>query len=147
MSKKTIARASEIINSKSGYIDGGTSYVVLSLIDDAGYPTSAAITLSKADGIKWLSFLGGADSNKAKRIKKCNKACVNIATSDYNITLVGTIEVVTDIETKKLHWQDVFTENHGAVDCPGCCAFVFTTDRYSLFFMDDFSEVTGTLLK
>jgi len=145
MNEKVIARAIEVINAKKDYVSGGSDFVVLSLIDDAGYPTSAPITLSKADGIKWLSFLAGSDSNKAKRIKNCNKACVNIATSDYNITLVGTIEVVTDLETKKLHWQDVFTENHGAVDCPDHCALIFTTERYSIFFMDDFAEAIGTL--
>ncbi|MCL2409543.1 MAG: pyridoxamine 5'-phosphate oxidase family protein [Oscillospiraceae bacterium] len=145
MNEKAITRASEIINAKKDYIGGGTDFVVLSLIDDEGFPTSAPITLSKADGIKWLSFLGAIDSNKVKRIKNCNKACVNISTSDYNITLVGTIEVVTDLETKKQHWQDVFTEHHGAVDCPDHCAFVFTTKRYSIFFMDDFTEAEGIL--
>ena len=145
MNEKSIARANEIINAKKDYIGGGTDFVVLSLIDDAGYPTSSAITLSKADGIKWLSFLGGTNSNKANRIKNSNKACVNISTGDYNITLVGTIEVVTDLETKKQHWQDTFTEHHGAVDCPGHCVFLFTTKRYSIFFIDDFTEAEGIL--
>lgn len=146
MNQEAITRASGIINSKQDYVGGGMDgFVVLSLIDEQGHPTSSAITLSKSDGIKWLSFLGGTGSNKAKRIKNCNKAGVNISTSGYNITLVGTIETLIDPAKKKPHWQDVFTENHGAIDCPDHCAFLFTTERYSIYFADDNSVAEGTL--
>jgi len=142
---KAITRASEIINAKRGYINGGLEFVTLTLVDEEGYPTSSAISLSKADGINWLSFLSSTDSNKARRIAKNNKASVNISTYDYNINLVGTIEIVTDVETKQQHWQQIFAENHGAVDCPDHCALVFTTKRYSIYFIDDDSNAEGTI--
>ena len=144
--EKALVKASEIINSKANYIGGGMEgYVVLSLINENGYPTSSAISLSKADGINWLSFLGGANSNKANRIAKCNKACVCLATSEYNITLTGTIEALTDPALKKEHWQEAFAEHYGDFNSTDYCAFLFTTESYSLFFADDGTAVAGNL--
>jgi len=146
MEQKIVTRASELINSKTDYIgDGMEGHVVLSLLDDKGYPTSAAITISKADGIKWISFLTGMDSNKVRRIQKSNKACVCLASSEYNITLVGTIEIITDPGVKKGLWQDVFSEHYSGYDDPAWCALRFDTERYSIFFADDGSEAVGDL--
>jgi len=146
MAQSAIKRASELINSKTDYIgDGVDGYVVLSLVDENGYPTSSAITLSKANGINWLSFLADIDSNKVKRITKSNKACVCLASSEYNITLVGTIEVITDPVVKTELWQDIFSENHGTPDDPACCALRFTTQRYSIYFVDDNSDAVGSI--
>jgi len=146
MNQDILVRASALINSKTDYVgDGMEGYVVLSLIDEYGGPTSAAITLSKADGIRWLSFLAGTDSNKARRITACNKACVCLASSEYNITLAGTIEIITDPLVKKELWQDVFSEHYGDWQDPQCCALRFHTERYSIFFADDGTEATGIL--
>ena len=88
MSKEVIARAAEIINGKTGYIGGGMEgYAALALIDENGYPTASTLTITKADGIKWLTFCTSLDDNKVKRIRKCNRASVCINTSEYNITL------------------------------------------------------------
>ena len=107
MDQKIIGKAAETIAAKTGYIGGGMEgYAVLALIDENGYPTASALKIAKADGIKWLTFATSPDTNKAKRIEKCNRASVCIASSEYNITLVGTVEVVTDAETKKDMWFD-----------------------------------------
>ncbi|MDR0767264.1 MAG: pyridoxamine 5'-phosphate oxidase family protein [Methanosarcinales archaeon] len=154
--QKLIARANELINSKKDYIgeginEGMDGYVVLSLIDEKnGYPVSSAVTLSKADGINWLSFIGDEESNKAKRIAKCNKACVCFASNEYNITLVGRIEKITDLEGKKQHWQEVFTKHYGGPENPEYCIWKFNTETYNIFFadkynLDDDVEVRGTL--
>ena len=146
MEQKIIARASELINSKTDYIgDGMEGHVVLSLLDEKGYPTSAAITISKADGIKWVSFLTGMDSNKVRRIQKSNKACVCLASSEYNITLVGTIEIITDPIAKEGLWQNVFSKHYSSHEDPVWCALRFTTERYNIFFADDESEAVGDL--
>jgi len=146
MNQEIIKRAGDVINAKRDYIGGGMEgHVVLSLIDENGYPTSAAITLSKADGIKWLSFLGDTNSNKTKRIAKCNKACVCLASAEYNITLVGKAEVITDPAIKKEHWQDVFSQYHGDWQDPECCAIRFTTESYNIYFASDDSVASGEL--
>jgi len=85
MNEKIIARASELINSKTDYIgDGMGGWAVLSLIDENGYPTSATMTISKADGINWISFLTDTDGVKSQRIARCNKACVCLPSSEYH---------------------------------------------------------------
>jgi len=147
MNQDIIARAGELINSKTDFIgDGMEGYAVLSLINENGYPTSSTITISKADGINWLSFLSDINSNKANRIKNCNKACVCLASSEYNITLVGTIEIITDPAVKKEHWQETFTEHYGDFTSPEFCTFRFTTESYNIFFADDYeNEATGIL--
>lgn len=133
MNHEIIARASEIINSKKDYVGRGMEgYVVLSLINDSGCPTSSAVSISKADGLNWLSFLGGTNSNKAKRIRNCSKACVCIATSEYNITLTDTAEVITDPAVKKEHWQEIFSEHYGDYNNQDVCVFYFTTESYNL---------------
>ena len=138
MDIKIIQKAADIISAKR--LD-----CVLSLIDSDGYPTSSAITVSKNDGIKWLTFCTGLASNKAKRIAGCNRASACFFSSDplYNINLVGRIEILTDPEIKKEMWYDGL-ENHftGSAD-KNYCVLKFTTERYSLFI--DYKEIEGKL--
>ena len=70
MNQEVIARASEIINSKTAAENMGAG-VALSLFDHEGYPTTSALSISKADGIRQILFGGGLSSNKAKRAKEC----------------------------------------------------------------------------
>lgn len=111
---------------------------VLALIDLDGYPTGSTITVSKNDGIKWITFVVNNNSNKPKRINKNNLASVCFHTTQstevlYNITLVGKIEIITDPEIKKEMWYEG-CENHftGPVD-PNYCVLKFTTERFNLF--------------
>jgi general stress protein 26 len=105
-----IDRAAEIISTER--LD-----CTLALIDVDGYPTASTITVSKNNGIKWITFVTGFDSNKSKRIEKCDRASICFASHDpspaplYNITLVGKIEIITDNEFKKGMWYDG-CENH-----------------------------------
>jgi len=149
MHEAMIERANALINSKKDYIGGGTQgYVVLSLIDENGYPTGSTLSISKADGIQWMSFIGDISGNKERRISKCNKASVCLASSEYNITLVGTMEIITDPAIKKEHWQEVFTNAYGVSwDDPQYCIFRFNTEYYNLFFADDDTEARGALQK
>jgi len=156
MDKKVIEKAAEVISAKTGYFSGVIKgydvpdldgYAVLALIDENGYPTASTLAVAKADGIKWLTFATSPDSNKAKRIEKCNRASVCIASSEYNITLVGTIEIVTDLETKKGSWCDVMNDgtHWSGYDDSNFCVLRFNTERYNLFFADDGSEAAGKI--
>ncbi|GHT12578.1 hypothetical protein FACS189426_16180 [Bacteroidia bacterium] len=97
MEQKIIERAAEIISATR-------LNCVLALIDLDGYPSATTKTVSKADGIKWMTFCTG--NNKIKMINQCDHASVCFTSSDplYNITLVGKIEVITDLEIKKEMW-------------------------------------------
>jgi len=142
-----IARASEVINSKTDYIgDGMEGWAILSLIDENSYPTSSTMTISKADGINWITFLSDTNGRKAKRIAKSNKACVCLASSEYHISLVGTIEIITDIAIKQEHWQEVISKHYGSDwNDPSWAVLRFTTETYNLFFASDDTEARGKL--
>ena len=142
-----IARASDLINSRTDYIgEGMEGWAVLTLIDESGYPTSSTMTIAKADGIKWISFFSDTNGRKAKRVAQCNKACVCLASSEYHISLTGTIEIITDPEVKKEHWQEVITKHYGATCLdPDWAVFRFTAETYNLFFASDDTEAKGKL--
>lgn len=144
MSQKIIDRAVKTIAGKTGGGDEG--YCVLSLIDDEGFPTASVLSVSKADGISEVTFCTGLDEKKVSRIKACNRASVCFGSIEHNITLVGTIEVVTDPEVKKAMWYDglQFMFEGGAED-PNYCVLRFKTKRYNLFFTDDYEHAEGTL--
>jgi general stress protein 26 len=144
MNEKIIAKASEIIRAKTGYVGGGMEgYAALALIDENGYPTASTLTIAKADGITWLTFCTSLSRDSVKRIKQCNRAGVCINSGEYNITLVGTIEILTDPETKKDMWFELMQGQWSGYDDPEYCVLRFTTERYSLFV--DYQEVKGVL--
>jgi len=150
MSKKAISKAEEIIKSKTAAVNMGAG-VTLSLIDHEGYPTTSTLSISKADGIRQITFGGSLDSNKAKRAKENSRASVCIFDDDYesgayyNITLVGDIEVVTDTIMKKETWYEGLEEHFpNGVDDPNFCVLKFTTKRYSLWVDIEEAETTGS---
>ncbi|MCL2521873.1 MAG: pyridoxamine 5'-phosphate oxidase family protein [Erysipelotrichales bacterium] len=146
MSKEIIQKAADIINSKTNYIGGGMEgYAALSLIDENGYPTTSTLTIARADGINWLTFCTSVSRDSVKRINKCNRASICLNSSEYNITLVGTIEVLTDIKTKKENWMPIMDngDHWTGPEDPEFCVLRFTTERYNLFV--GYEEVKGFL--
>jgi len=77
MNKAVIAKANEIVNAKANFIGGGMGgYVSLAQMSENGYPIITTISIAKADGIKWLTFVPGSERNSVKRACQCNRACV-----------------------------------------------------------------------
>ena len=147
MNKNIIARASEIINSKTSFVGAGMDgYAALSLIDENGYPSATTFVIVKADGINWLTFATGVEGRPyANRISKNNKACVCINSSTYTINLVGRVEALTDIETKKAHWLPEWANHWSGPDDPNMLVLRFTTERYTITFIDDDSYASETI--
>ncbi|MCL2375542.1 MAG: pyridoxamine 5'-phosphate oxidase family protein [Firmicutes bacterium] len=137
----TINRAKEFI--KSRCVNGGTArsdaYCTISLIDFDGYPTSAAITPATSEGLETIWFGTSLDSNKARRIKKKPKAGICFNSGDVNISLVGAIEIVSDLATKKEVLYEEITQMpyypQGMAD-PNLIALKFTTKRFDIWFGD-----------
>ena len=140
MNEASIARAAEIVAEKCG----NAGYCTLALMDADGYPTAATISVSKAEGIQWITFCTGLGSNWVKRIERCDRAsvCFNAA---YNITLVGTIEVLTDLATKKEMWYEGMGTYFSGPEDPGFCVLRFKTRRYSLMINEQDGIARGTL--
>ena len=102
MNQEIVDKAGEIVEKNTGM----HTYCTLALIDTDGYPTASTITASKADGINWIAFCTGLESNKANRIRKCPRASVCFNGDDYNITLVGTMEILSDPGIKEDMWYE-----------------------------------------
>jgi len=146
MDMETITKAAGVIQARTGGIGGGfDGYATLALIDENGYPTASTATISKADGIKWITFLTSVNSNKAKRIRKCGKGSVCLSSPKYNITLVGTLEILTDLDTKREMWYDAMGEIMSGPDDPAYCVLRFRTERYNIFFADSGKATKGNL--
>ena len=140
MSKELILKAEEIVAQNTG----DDTYCVLALIDAEGYPTASTITVSNAKGIERLTFCTGLESNKAKRITNSNRAsvCFN-KDGAYNVSLVGTIEIITDPDIKKEMWYDGLVNHFSGPADPHYCVLQFTTERYNL--LVDWQEAEGPL--
>jgi general stress protein 26 len=144
MDQEIIEKAGEIIRAKTGYIGGGMEgYATIALIDENGYPTASTKTIAKADGIKWITFNTSLSTNSVKRINKCNRASVCINSSEYNITLVGTVEILTDPKTKEDMWFSGMEGQWSGIDDPEYCVLKFTTEEYSLFV--DYKQINGKI--
>ncbi|WP_238917019.1 pyridoxamine 5'-phosphate oxidase family protein [Clostridium sp. YIM B02555] len=139
MNEKIISRAGEIVEKNTGE---GT-YCELALIDLEGYPTVSTITASKADGINWLTFCTGIGSDKSIRVNKCNRASVCFNSDEYNITLVGTIDIITDPDIKKEMWYGGLTNHFSGPQDSNYCVLRFKTERYNL--LVDWEEAKGRL--
>jgi len=142
MNEEIIAKAGKILENKVRFEQGCLECCVLALIDVDGYPTAATISPSKVDGIKRITFCTGTGSNWVKRIEKCNRAsvCFNSESEQYNITLVGIIEILTDHETKKEMWFDGMGFYFKGPEDPNFCVLQFTTQRYSLMLNEHDAE-------
>ena len=146
MGQEVIEKAAEVIRARSGGIgDGMEGHAVLALIDENGFPTASTLTISRSEGIKWITFLTSVDSNKVKRISRCNKGSLCLSSSEYNITLVGTLEVLTDLDTKKEMWYEAIGAMFSGPEDPKYCVIRFNTERYNLFFADGWKAAEGTL--
>ncbi|HHV30379.1 pyridoxamine 5'-phosphate oxidase family protein [Acetivibrio mesophilus] len=139
MNQDILKRAGEIIERNTGE---GT-YCVLAQTDMDDYPTVSTITASKADGINWITFCTGLGGTKTNRINKCNRASVCFNAEDYNITLVGEMEVLTDPEIKKEMWYDGLANHFSGPEDPSFCVLRFKTKRYNL--LVDWKEARGEL--
>lgn len=140
MNREIISRASEIINRKA--IGGNAGFCTLALIGIDGYPTTSTISISKADGINWMTFCTGTGS-KDERINHCNKASICINSDEYHISLTGKIEIITDLDVKKEMWYNGLENHFSGFDDPNYCVLKFTTERYNL--LVDWQAESGML--
>lgn len=143
MSEKTLQRAAEIIKANTVYGGDGIPACVLCQLDMEGGPTAATITPSRAGGMAWITFGSGVASNWAKRARRDTRACVCFSTKDYNISLVGTLEVVTDPQTKRETWYEGLANHFSGPEDEAYCVLRFVTQRYNL--LVDWEEARGAL--
>ena len=141
--EKVIEKAAAIIRTCSAFGAYDNQYCVLAQEDNDGRLTASAITPAKTEGITWITFCTGLESNKAKRIKRDSRAAVCFASATYNITLRGRLEILTDTESRREHWYKGMENHFSGPDDPSYCVLRFTTERYNL--MVDWEATEGSL--
>lgn len=99
-------------------------------VDEQGYPNvKAMLRPRKREGIKVFYFTTNTSSMRVRQFLSDNKACVYFCDSRFfrGAMLRGTMEVLTDAESKEMIWRDGDTEYYpeGVTD-PDYCVLKFT---------------------
>ena len=139
MRERMLSRAGEIIAQRMG--GGHNSFCTLALVDEDGYPAMTTISISKAEGIRWLTFCTSLRANSVLRARRSCKAGVCLNSQGYHIALNGTIEVLTDAKTKREMWYPGLEQIFSGPDDPDYCVLRFETERYNLLI--DWQSVRG----
>jgi len=140
MRDRIIARAGEIVAQRMGV--GSKGFCTLALVDEDGYPAMTTISISKAEGIKWITFCTSLQANSVLCARQSCKAGVCVNSEGYHIALSGTIEVLTDAKVKREMWYEELTQNFKGYDDPDYCVLRFTTENYNLLI--DWQSVRGS---
>jgi general stress protein 26 len=145
MHEEILRKAGEIIwrNTAQRAPVGAEPCCVLALIGDDGTPTASAITAAKAEGLKWIAFCTGLQSNKARRVARCGRASLCFCAADYNVTLTGGMEIMTDAAVKREMWYAGLENHFRGPEDPDYCVLMFRTEGYNLLI--DWQEARGSL--
>lgn len=115
---------------------------MLVLNEPDGYPAASTISVSRADGVKWITFCTG-HGPKDVRIAYSNKACVCFSSPTYHISLTGTAEIITDPEVKKEMWYGGLSNHFSGPEDPNYIVIKFTSERANLLI--DWQDYKGTI--
>ncbi len=113
--------------------------ISLASIDENGFPRLVPLSKIKTEGLQTVWFATGTSSEKTKNFEKNNKAGISFFEGGNSIVETGTVEIVTDPETKKALWQDWFIEHFpkGITD-PEYCILKFTGEKATLWIDGEF---------
>ena len=139
--EKIIARAAELIAQCANA--GSGNYCALIFMDPDGSPVATTISISKSQGLQWLTFCTGMGAHAPTQLAQCPKASVCLNSPEYHICLTGTAELLTDLETRREMWYEGLCNHFTGPEDPNLCVIKFTPHRYSLFV--DWEQARGEL--
>lgn len=132
---------SELI-SKAAAIMKAAETAVIALIDENYFPRASTISCLKTGGIKHAWFATGLSTGKARCIRLNNKAGLCFCDGNNNVTLMGTVEILTEPEIKQEMWVDWFI-NHfpGGTTDPEYCILRFTAESAVFWIDSEYKEL------
>ena len=114
-------------------------------VDADGFPNmKAMLPPRKHEGIKTFWFTTNTSSMRVAQYCKNPNACIYFMDKRFfrGVQLIGTMEVLEDVETKETIWQDGDTMYYpGGVTDPDYCVLKFTAQKgryYNNFKSEDF---------
>jgi general stress protein 26 len=121
---------------------------IISSVDGQGYPnTKAMLPPRHREGIKHIYFTTNTSSMRVRQYTDDPKACVYFFDKRYykGVMLKGTVEILHDIETKKMIWRDGDERYYAlGISDPDHCVLKFTSQDgryYSDFHSEDFTVI------
>lgn len=99
---------------------------------DDGFPNIKGMTNLKHEGLKKIWFSTNTSSKRVQQLRKDNKACVYYVDEKpfKGLMLVGTIEILQDIESKKMLWSEGAEKYYPlGVEDPDYSVLCFTAKR------------------
>ena len=122
------------------------SVSLISSIDEEGFPnTKAMLPPRKREGIKTFWFTTNTSSMRVSQYRLNLNACIYFFDKRFfrGVMLIGTMEVLEDVESKEMVWQEGDTMYYpkGVTD-PDYCVLKFTAQSgryYSDFRSEDFN--------
>lgn len=118
-----------------------TENVTIASIDENGYPRAATMSKLKTEGISEVWFSTGTNSHKTLNFKRNTKASVSFTDYSNNITLIGDIVIIEDMEIKKALWVDWFIKHFPlGINDPNYCVMKFETKYIQAYIDDEFEE-------
>jgi general stress protein 26 len=141
MKKEMILMNNELLK-KAENLTAKAEVAAVTSIDGDGYPRTAVLSNLKPEGIKTLWFSTGTISHKTENYKRDPKASICFSTDADNVTLIGNMVVVDDMNVKKELWQDWFIKHFPlGVDDPNYCILKFETKYIQAYIDDEFEDM------
>lgn len=97
-----------------------------------GFPNIKGMTNLKHEGLKRIWFSTNTSSKRVQQLRKDNRACVYYVDEKpfRGLMLVGTIEILQDIESKKMLWSEGAEKYYPlGVEDPDYSVLYFTAKR------------------
>ena len=111
-SAKEIKKKGDIVLNKKEAITQGLNlleklnFCLLGTNGEDGFPNIKGMTNLKHEGLKKIWFSTNTSSKRVQQLRKDNRACVYYVDENLfkGLMLIGTIEILQDIESKKMLW-------------------------------------------
>lgn len=115
---------------KSALKLAGNKYAFVGSLSENNMPNIKSMLVTKRVGIKTYYFVSNNSAMRTKQFKDNNNACLYFIGKIFQreLMLEGTMEILDDIENKKLIWKGEFEKKYrnGGINDPDLCILKFT---------------------
>lgn len=118
-------------------------YVVLSTVNEYGFPRPVAIDVLRHEGISVLWMTTFLSSEKVKHIRKNAKAGICYVHDDNSVAMTGIVKILTGREIRHDLWKDFMVHYFPkGPDDPDYCILRFDTAEAKLWIDCKFEHIT-----
>ncbi|SFK83259.1 General stress protein 26 [Paenibacillus sp. 1_12] len=109
--------------------------IIVSSIDEDGYPNSKQMFKMKHDGLNKFWFSTNTSSIRAQQFSKNSKASLYFVGKNNGLMLIGEMKVCLDRDSREMLWVDGAEKYYSlGVDDPDYCVFEFTSKLGNYYF-------------